>query len=224
MENKAAPQLSAVYGLRVVAIAALAGVMTMLACFAGSASAKGKGPVAGDGKIHACYRVKGKPKGVVRVVRGKSHRCRRGERRMAWFAAAGPGVPGATGAQGQSGAGSSTAGAAEENDALKAQIGDMTLRIAALEGVLKGITNGDLTGVLGTLDGVTNGELLDAIESTALVGEVCDQTEALTSQVNVLGDEFEDLITTLTGTLLGAIFGGIEVPLPLDESLTCPTP
>lgn len=141
---------------------------------------------------------------------------------MAWSAAA---DPGAVGAQGQSGGGgSSTASGADENAALKAQIGDMTLRIAALEGVLKGITNGDLTGVLSTLDTVTNGDLLDAIASTALVGEVCDQTEALTSQVNLLGDEFEDLVTTLTGTLLGAIFGSIEAPPALDESLTCSAP
>lgn len=143
---------------------------------------------------------------------------------MAWVAAAGPGAAGATGAQGQSGAGPSTTSEADENAALKAQIGDMTLRIAALEGVLKGITNGDLTGVIGALDGVTNADLLAAIASTALVGEVCEQTEALTSQVNLLGDEFEGLVTTLSGTLLGAIFGDIEVPLPLDESLDCPAP
>lgn len=206
MENKAAPQMSAVHGLRVVAIAALAAVMTTLACFAGPASAKRQSFVARDGKIHACYRVKGKPKGMVRVVRGKSHRCRRGERRMAWSVAAGPGAPGA---QGQSGTQSSSTADDADDAAMKAQIGDLSVRIAALEGILQGVTNTDL---------------LAAVASTALLGEVCDQTEALTSQVNVLGDEFESLVTTLTGTLLGAIFGGIEAPPALDESLTCPAP
>jgi hypothetical protein len=160
-----------------VALASLAAGALLLACLADTAAARG--PVGRDGKIHACYRVKGKPKGALRVVRSARARCRRGERKTSWSVASSPGTA-SQGAQGQAG----VSGADEA--ALKAQIGALMLRVEALEGILQGITNGDLTGMLATLNGVTNPELLNAIGSVALVEEVCEQTEELTGQSNAL--------------------------------------
>lgn len=215
MENKAAPREFASLNLRVVVVAALTAALVLLACFAGSASAKGRSFVARDGKIHACYRVKGKPKGMVRVVRGTHHRCLRGERRMAWSvatnAAGAPGTAGQAGFSGGSGSSSST-----DLAALEGKIGALTFKVDALEGILSGISNSDLTGMLATLQGVTNADLLEAIDAAPLVATVCDQAAVLTEQSNLLGEELDGLVATLGGTILGAIFGGVEVPAALD--------
>jgi hypothetical protein len=166
-------------------LASLAAAAMLLASLAGSAAAQG--PVGKDGQIHACYRVKGKPKGALRVVPSARTRCRRGERKTAWSATASTSSSGSgggsQGAQGQSGA-SSPPGS--DDAALKAQVGALTLKVQALEGILQGITNGDLTGMLATLNGVTNPELLNAIGSVPLVEEVCSQTEELTGRSNAL--------------------------------------
>lgn len=222
METTAAPRPFAPRSLGIVSIAALGAALTLFACVAGPAAAKQRSFVGGDGKIHACYRVKGKPKGMVRVVRGGNHRCRRGERRMAWSVAAAPGAPGASGAGGQ--AGSGTPGASATGDsALEAQVNALTAKVAALEGLLQGVTNQDLAGMLATLNGVTNAQLHEAIDAVPLLETVCDQAAALTTQSNLLGTEFENLVTTLTGSLLGAIFGGISAPAAL-EPFSCPAP
>ena len=54
----------------------------LLACFGAVATAAP--PVGKDGQIHACYRVKGKPKGSLRVVPSAKKRCKRGERKVTW--------------------------------------------------------------------------------------------------------------------------------------------
>lgn len=123
-----------------------------------------------DGKIHACYRVKGKPKGALRVVRGVRARCRRGERKVAWVVAGAIGQTGATGApgsQGTSGEGSTQvtiAGLTEEVELLSG-------RVKELESVLEGVSHEDLAR---------------AIESLPVLESVCEQSEALTEQVNLL--------------------------------------
>lgn len=215
MENKAAPRMFALRDLRVVSIAALAAVLTLLVCLPGSAAAKRQSFVGHDGKIHACYRVKGKPKGMVRVVRGTRHRCRRGERRMAWsVTASADGAAGAAGTAGSSGGASSSS--STDLAALEGKVGALAFKVEALEGILGGISNGDLTGMLATLQGVTNADLMEAIDAAPLVATVCDQATLLTEQSNLLGEELDGLVTTLGGTILGAIFGGIEVPAALD--------
>lgn len=197
MENKAAPREFASLNLRVVVVAALT---ALLACLAGSASAERHKLVGRDGKIHACYRVKGKPKGMVRVVRGANHRCRRGERRMAWRVAAN--ADGASGAQGQSGSpGGASSSSSTDLAALEGKVGALAFKVEALEGILSGISNADLQ---------------EAIDAAPLVAAVCDQATLLTEQSNLLGEELDGLVTTLGGTILGAIFGGIEVPAALD--------
>jgi hypothetical protein len=203
-------------------LASLAASSTMLLiCLAGSAAAQG--PVGKDGQIHACYRVKGKPKGELRVVPSAKTHCRRGERKTTWSVASSPGNPvagvGSQGAQGQSGANGS---AGSEDAALKAQVGALTLKVQALEGVLQGITNGDLTGVLGTLQGLNNEGLTNAVNSLAATEALCEQSEALTEQVNLVAGVVEGL--GLNGVLTG--LGGLLVVPTLPTALApfnCPT-
>jgi hypothetical protein len=241
MENKAAPQAFVTRGLRAAAIAAFAALLALLCLGAGGASAKRHTLVGRDGKIHACYRVKGKPKGMVRVVRSRSHRCRRGERRLAWSVVGTTGQAGANGQGGQTAASTTTS----KEAALETKVSGLTLQVEQLEGLVKGLTGemnaldsmlegvepGDLGGVLnrvngleGVLEGVDNEGLKEAVESVPLVTEVCEQTEALTGATNEFSTEFQKLLTTLTGSLLGGIFGGISVPDQLDETLSCPAP
>ena len=61
-------------------------------------------PVGKDGTIHACYKVKGKPKGTLRVIPTKA-RCKRGERKVVWNAASQSGQSGTSGQAGSSGSG-----------------------------------------------------------------------------------------------------------------------
>jgi hypothetical protein len=215
MKTNAAPRDIASLGLRAAPIAALIGLLASL-CFASPASAAKKRHtlVGNDGKIRACYRVKGKPRGMVRVVRGKRHRCRRGERRMA-FVARGPrgqvGPPGAQGAKGDTGAsgpaGSATASSSADVAGLESEIGLLTQRVESLEGVLNGITNGDLTGILATLNGITNEDLLGTIGAVSVLNTAC---ATLVERSNsLLG--FLDILDTLDILGLPAILNPLSV-------------
>jgi len=101
--------------------------------WSGTASAK---PLIGkDGKIHACYRVKGKPKGMVRVVKSPKARCRKGERKVAWVAAGAIGSAAGPGSQGAAG----PAGSTPSITALEAKVAGLTARLQGLEGILAGV-------------------------------------------------------------------------------------
>ncbi|HEX6753876.1 MAG TPA: hypothetical protein VF093_09880 [Solirubrobacterales bacterium] len=168
-------------------------------------------PVAKDGKIHACYRVKGKPKGALRVVRGHKVRCRRGERKVAWpvIAVGGPeGVRGSQGAAGEAGTQSAL------TTTLTGQVDSLSARVAKLEGTLLGISTADLTGMLGTLDGITNEELTDAVDSLPTIESLCEQNEALAEQVNLLQGVVEGLSLEPALELIGLL----EIP-PLPNQL-----
>lgn len=89
---------------------------------------------------------------------------------------------------------------------------------------VQGLTNGDLSGAVDAVEGLTNGQLLDAVGAVPLVGAVCDQASALTSQSNLLRTGLNGLTTILSGLILGAIFGGVSIPPVLTDPLTCPTP
>lgn len=130
MKTSAVPQGGARLGL--VAITALVGAVLTAMVLAGSASAAP--PVGKDGKIHACYKAKGKRKGAMRIVSGNK-RCRRGERRVAWIAAGAAGRPGQPGARGGSGP-QGPAGAPADPALLEARIAALTLKIDDLEGLL----------------------------------------------------------------------------------------
>ena len=192
----------------------------LFACFGAIATAA---PLVGqDGQIHACYRVKGKPKGGLRVVPSAKKRCKRGERKVTWSVAGSGGQTGASGqsggngqatANGQSGTNGTNGGEA----ALVSKIAALTLKVESLEGILNGITHGDLLGALGTLSGVNNAKLLgavnavegldntkltdavnavtgldnskltEAVDSLPAIDSLCAQTSSLTGGINSLG-------------------------------------
>jgi hypothetical protein len=197
---------------------ALCAAAAMLLIPVGPASA---GPVSKDGQIHACYRVKGKPKGQLRVVRSARARCRRGERKVAWSVASSSGLPGPTaqGFQGVPGApGASSTDGTADDAALKAQVGALAVRVQALEGLLNGVSDGDLSGVLSTLQGLDNKGLTDAVNAVPAVEALCQQAPELTEQVNEVGAGIVSMIGVLTGVpLIGPIFGGVAIPTALPD-------
>ena len=102
MNSKAVTQMEVKTGLGRVSLLlslVLAGLLSL--AFAGIAAGA---PVVGkDGKVQACYLVKGKAKGEMRVVPA-SKKCKRGERRLAWNVAGPQGVVGSQGSAGPQGA------------------------------------------------------------------------------------------------------------------------
>ncbi len=178
----------------------------------GAAGAAAASPVGKDGRIHACYRVKGKPKGGLRIVLSAKSRCKKGERKVAWSAAGFSGGSGASGQSGSSGSGSSgaggengvagTNGAAGANEkALEAKVASLAVKVNGLEDLLQGVGSGDLAGAVGTLNGVTNGELtgavatLDGLTNAGLtkavngvpaLNSLCTQASQLTGGLNSL--------------------------------------
>jgi hypothetical protein len=211
-------------------VALLVVTALFLAGIGGAASAAP--PIGKDGKIHACYRVKGKPKGSLRVVPG--NRCKRGERKVVWSIAGSSGQGGANGQAETTGGGqqgqSGSSGTNGSNEAiLKSEIAGLELKVAALEGllqgvgkgdlngllgrvdglegVLDGVTNSDLTGALDTLEGVTNTELLDTVASLPALDLVCEQSEELAEQAN----------------LLRGVIGGLDLEGVLGGLLKIPT-
>lgn len=156
-------------------LALLAVTAILLAALVGTAGAVS--PVGKDGKIHACYRVKGKAKGSIRVVPA-AKRCKRGERKVVWSAAgssgqsgagAQAGATGSAGSAGQTGAtgqqGQAGANGSSNEVALKTEIASLTLKLEGLEGILGGITHNNLLDLQATLGGLTNGKLLGAVDA-----------------------------------------------------------
>jgi hypothetical protein len=193
-------------------LAALAAAATLASSLA-LADVAAAAPVDRDGKIHACYRVKGKPKGAMRVVRSGKVRCRRGERKVAWVTTGAVGTTGAAGVPGAAGtAGADGGGAAGpvgpagttsvlSTSELEEAIDLLTARVASLEGVLQG---------------VTNSQLLAAVAAVPVLESVCGEVSTLVTQTNLLGSGVGSLVSTLTGSLLGPIFGGVSLPPALD--------
>src|SRR5690348_11143789 len=78
-------------------------ILALLGFLAFSATASAAGPVAKDGKIHACYKAKGKGKGTLRLVGSGKARCPRGWKKASWYANGAPGNPGLIAAPGPAG-------------------------------------------------------------------------------------------------------------------------
>lgn len=177
-----------------LALVALPAAATMLfACLCGTASAGVKPPVGRDGKIHACYRVKGKPRGALRVVRSSRARCLRGERKVAWVVAGAVGAAGLNGNTGTQGEQGSTGQAGTQGaitSTLTEQVKSLSARIEGLEATLTG---------------------------------VCAQSEALTKQVNLVAEVVEGLGLNGVLKTLGGLLEIPELPEPLDESFSCPS-
>lgn len=213
MKSKAVPQgaRKTRLGPPLSLLAAVAGLVTGLV-LVGPASAAS--PVK-DGQIRACYKVKGKSKGAMRVVAGK--RCKRGERPLSWSVDGPAGATGSQGAQGGTGpqgpqgnpGASGSAGSAGASGGstlgLESQVASLSLEVDELKQILAGVTNTELTDVIDDLPG---------LQST--VGGLTSTVSGLTTSVDGLGDDF-DLLCKQTeelneqSSLLGAAFGDIEV-------------
>jgi hypothetical protein len=219
MNAKAAPQagLKSKFGLGV----ALVVVGLISALFASSALAA---PITKGGQVHACYRVKGKAKGAMRVVPAKK-KCRRGEKKLAWSVAgpAGPagqngaaGVDGSTGSNGSNG----TQGTAGEA-ALQAKVAGLTVKVEGLEGILAGVTNGGLTATVAKLDGITGLQLTETVNQLPVVSSLCTQANSVPTQVNSsLGNVLSGL--SLGGTIPALLSLNVPVLSPIT-AYTCPS-
>ncbi|HEX4465288.1 MAG TPA: hypothetical protein VH042_11685 [Solirubrobacterales bacterium] len=203
---------------------ALAAAAMLLAALGGSASAAS--PVGKDGTIHACYRVKGKPKGNLRVVAAKA-RCKRGERKVVWSATGQNGQSGSSGQNGSSGSGqqgqAGTDGTPSPGEvALKTQVASLNLKIDGLEEVLGGLTKGDLLGAVNTVKGLNNTDLTETVDALPLVSSLCTQNEELAEQINLISGVVENLGLSSALEALGLL---VIPTLPADlPPLGCGTP
>jgi hypothetical protein len=193
-------------------------VATAVLCVLVAAPASGAPLIGKDGTVHACYKLRGKAKGSVRLV-AKKAKCRKGEKKVAWSAA---GQRGSAGENGESGAGGNAGegGGPGANGVagLESRISALTSKVNALEGVLKGISNGDLTGLLSKLQGVSGTQLQEAVRNIASVSALCTQAKALTEQSNVVGGALAGI------SLINALPGlGLSIPtVPSLSAFSCP--
>jgi hypothetical protein len=199
----ASPPISA----RLLAFAcALATAVLLSAIAAGQAHAASV--VGPTGQITGCYVKKGKAKGTLRVV-PSGQRCRKGEKPVSWAAQGQPGSSGTSGAQGSPG----------QIDSLTTQISELQSRVTQLEGVLTGITNGDLLGAItnaAKLNGISTQQLTDAIDAVATVDALCTQMSTVTTQLN-------SVRTVLSGlSLSGVIPIGLLLNVPSIPSALSP--
>jgi hypothetical protein len=185
-------------------------VLALLGFLAFAATASAASPVAKDGKIHACYKAKGKGEGTLRLVRNGKARCPKKWRKVAWYAA-GSSFTTVQGPQGQKGdpgpEGKQGAPGVEGNVVVKEledKVTELLTKVESLESIL---------------DGVTNTELLNAIGLAPVVGALCEQTEDLNGQTTALGTTLGSLNTVLNTLLIG--FSPVSVPAALP-SFSCP--
>lgn len=164
-----------------------------------SAPASAAGIVAKDGKIHACYKAKGKGKGTLRVVRSAKGKCPKKWKKVAWYAkGAYVGGTGVVGPQGPTGA---TGPQGERGEAGP----------QGLPGRNENVVVNELE------DKVT--ELLGKVQTLeATVGSLCTQASALTGKSNELGTALGGL-STILDTLTVMMLPGIPTALP---SYSCP--
>jgi hypothetical protein len=154
--------------------------LTLLAAlaliFAPTAAA---GPVAKDGKIHACYKAKGKGKGTLRLVRNGKVRCPKKWKKVAWSASGVPGAQGESGSRGEAGEGGTggtpglpgTTGTVTVK-ALEDKVTELLTKVKSLESILSGINNQ---------------QLKEAIAAVPVVDALCTQAKALNEQSSGLG-------------------------------------
>nr|MDQ2631822.1 hypothetical protein [Actinomycetota bacterium] len=173
-----------------------------------SSAASAANPVGKDGTIHACYKAKGKGKGALRLVGSGKVRCPRQWRKVTWqtVPAAGPrgeaGAPGAAGVNGLPGV-----DAGDRVVGLEAEIAQLLVKVEALEGVLKGVTNQGLLG---------------AIELSPVVQVLCNQAGTLTGRLNLLEGVLGGLSLNGVLTTLGGLLNIPALPGALP-AFSCPT-
>jgi hypothetical protein len=185
-------------------------LLAVLGLTAFGSTASAASPIAKDGKIHACYKAKGKGKGTLRLVRNGKTRCPKKWKKVAWYAkgfstgtpTAPQGPEGPRGPQGERGL-TGTAGNVVVEE-LENQVSELLTKVQSLETVLKGVTNADLLG---------------AIDAVPAVDALCKQTEDLTSQTTALGTTLGSLNTVLNTVV--PLFTPVSVPTALPP-FSCP--
>jgi len=174
-----------------------------------------------DGKIHACYKVKGKAKGSLRVVRSAKAKCPKKWKKVSWYASgpAGPqGESGSNGASGETGTNGSsglpgTNATATVVKGLEGKVTELLNKVTSLETVLNGIDNQQLKEAIASVADVK------ALE--AAVGSLCSQSSALTSQLNSVESALGGLSLNSVLTTLGGVLNIPTLPGPLS-SFSCP--
>src|SRR6185369_1302787 len=143
-----------------------------------SSPASAAGIVAKDGKIHACYKAKGKGKGTLRVVRSAKVKCPKKWKKVSWYASgpAGPqGASGNNGANGETGTNGSsglpgTPATATVVKGLEDKVTELLTKVQSLETILKGVDNQQLKEAIA---GIAKTEALEGA-----VGSLCTQASA----------------------------------------------
>lgn len=164
-------------------------VCVLLAAFAvtsfGAGPAAAQPLIARDGKIHACYKFKGKRKGLLRVVHGRRVRCPKRWKKVSWYAGRRRGPAGPVGPQGPPGPvgerGPAGVTAAVSVEGLENQVSELLARVQKLETV---------------------------------VGSLCAQTEALNEQTTALGKSLNSLGTLLEVALVAFEAPAVPAALP----------
>lgn len=177
--------------------------------------------VAKDGRIHACYKAKGKGKGTLRVVRSAKAKCPKRWKKVSWYASgpAGPrgasgnnGAPGETGTNGSNGTAGTPATATVVKQ-LEGKVTELLNKVASLETILNGVSNQQLKEAIASIADVK------ALE--AAVGSLCSQSSMLTSQLNSVESALGGLKLNAALTTLGGLLEVPTLPGPLS-SFSCP--
>jgi hypothetical protein len=182
-----------------------------------SSPASAAGIVAKDGKIHACYKAKGKGKGTLRVVRNAKAKCPKKWKKASWYASGQAGPQGAAGAPGGNGESGTNGGSGLPGTtgtvtvkALEDKVTELLTKVQSLETILKGIDNTQLKEAIA---GIAKTAALEAA-----VGSLCTQADALTDKSGELGTALGGLSTVLD-TLTVLALPGIPTALP---PFSCP--
>jgi len=193
---------------RAPVLLALLGALVALAST--SASASGASLVARDGRIHACYKAKGRGKGTLRVVRSAKVKCPRKWKKTSWYASGPAGPEGAAGSPGGNGETGTNGGSG-----LPGTTGTVTVK--SLEDKVTELLN-KVQSLETILSGLNNQQLKEAIAAVPVVDALCAQTKALTGKSGELGTALGGLSTVLD-TLTVLALPSIPTALPPFE---CP--
>jgi hypothetical protein len=198
---------------RAPVLLALLGALAALVLTSDSAS--GASLVAKDGKIHACYKTKGKGKGTLRVVRNAKVKCPKKWKKTSWYAqapagpAAAVGPAGPTGPQGEKGLPGTAGNVVVEG--LEGKVTELLEKVESLEAILKGVTNAELK------EAIANIAKVEALEG--VVGSLCTQASLLTTQVGSLQSSIEALNPVVE--VLAPLFTAPGIPVSL-KPYSCP--
>ncbi len=172
-------------------------------------------PFVKNGRIHACYKVKGKAKGTVRLVRSAKVRCPRGWKKTSWNASGEAGAPGEQGSGGENGSGGESGQGGSKGDpgalttgtkvaSLETKVTELLTQVKSLESILAGVTNSQLKGAIGAVP---------------VVSALCGQTKSLNEQTTALLGS-TGALNTLLDTLI-PLFAPVALPAALP-AFSCP--